>query len=85
MASNRRAFIWICLWISLFFIPSGIILKMTNDNLNRSVVTVADYYDFVEAAKRSGINEDKIMKDLLDRNCKTIALKGKSTDKSSKK
>lgn len=75
MESTRKRFIWLCLCISLFLIPGGIFLRMSNDIHNRSVVTAADYYDFLEAAKSLNIDSDIIMKDLMERGCNTIAVK----------
>lgn len=46
MKISGRKILWALLIISLLFSMNGIILRMSNEQANHSVITTADYREF---------------------------------------
>lgn len=74
MITKIRLILCCCFFVSLLAIHEGIALRTSNENANKSVVAVADFYDFRESATSVDLNLDYILGQLINSGIKTLAI-----------
>lgn len=67
--------LWILLGLTLILSGSGIYLRVSNENLNKNVVTVADYREFWKTVHAANMDLDETLARLKEAGVNTIALK----------
>ncbi|MCX7920622.1 MAG: DUF5693 family protein [Clostridia bacterium] len=67
--------LWVFLVLSLIAISSGFSIRVSNESINKSIVPVADFDEFFNAARISGIDFETILLELKNSGVKTIAVK----------
>ena len=75
MNNREHAFLWLALIAALLLSISGFMLRTSNESMNKTVVTVADYQLFEKSAQSSSASMDQVLADLKDSGVKTIAVK----------
>ncbi|HWQ75765.1 MAG TPA: DUF5693 family protein [Syntrophomonas sp.] len=75
MKRRRYVFLWLALAVTLLLSMSGFILRTSNEKMNNSVVTVADYQLFEKSALASNRSVDEVLEKLKDAGVKDIAVK----------
>ena len=75
MKNRVNAFLWFALVVTLLLSMSGFILRTSNERLNKTVVTTADYQLFEKSAQASNVPMDKVLTKLKASGVKTIAMK----------
>ncbi|MEN6328383.1 MAG: DUF5693 family protein, partial [Syntrophomonas sp.] len=75
MKLNFKWMLWILLGLTLILSGSGIYLRVSNENQNKTVVTVADYREFWKTAHAANMDLDETLARLKKAGVNTIALK----------
>ena len=75
MKISGRKILWALLIISLLFSMNGIILRMSNEQANHSVITTADYREFRTAANYANYNLDEVLNRLQESGVQYLTIK----------
>ncbi|MEN6347922.1 MAG: DUF5693 family protein [Syntrophomonas sp.] len=75
MKQKFKGILWILLVLTLVLSSSGIYLRVSNENNNKNVVTVADYQEFKKTANAASMNINEIMDRLQEAGVKAIGVK----------
>ncbi|HPF20403.1 MAG TPA: DUF5693 family protein, partial [Syntrophomonas sp.] len=75
MNNREHAFLWLALAVALLFSITGFWLRISNESMNNTLVTVADYQLFEKGAQSSSLSMDEVLADLKASGVKTIAVK----------
>lgn len=75
MKGKQKTILWICLGLCLIAMYPGIKIRCTNESDNKSVIPVADYYDFIHASSPSTGKIKQIPDQFKSHNIKTLAVR----------
>lgn len=75
MNKRTKAVFWAALALMLLLMSPGFILRFTNENNNKSVITAADYNEFLKASQKAHISFDELMGEFKQNGVKILAVK----------
>lgn len=75
MNRKTRIILWAILAIMLLLMAPGFILRVTNESNNKTVITAADYNEFLKASRKAHISFDELMDEFKENGVKTLGVK----------
>lgn len=75
MTRNHRLIVWICLAACLLMMLPGLMIRLGNENGNKSVVTAVEYNEFFKAANKAHLDFDGLLEQLKDMGVTAMAVK----------
>lgn len=75
MKTRLKTVIWLCLIVSLLLVLPGFELRMGNEQRNKTVISVIDYYEFSYTADRAHVSLDNVLRQLKEYGASTVAVR----------